>query len=73
LDSDQLEITTKTGNIPLKSIFDNLILTIAIAISVIVHAALMLVHFVVPDIAETKAADPGLEVILVNSKHDKKL
>ncbi len=56
----------------MKSIFDNLILTIAIAISVIVHAALMLVHFVVPDIAETKAADPGLEVILVNSKHDKK-
>jgi len=56
----------------LKSIFDNLILTIAITVSVMVHAALMLVHFVAPDTTETKAADPGLEVILVNAKHDKK-
>jgi len=56
----------------LKYIFDNLILTIAITISVMVHGALMLIHFVSPDTAETKAADPGLEVILVNAKHDKK-
>jgi protein TonB len=49
-----------------------LILTIAVTISVVVHAALLLVHFVAPKLAETQAADPGLEVILVNSKHDRK-
>ncbi|AZP14586.1 TonB family protein [Undibacterium parvum] len=33
---------------------------------------LLLMHFVAPRPAETPATDPGLEVILVNAKHDKK-
>lgn len=65
-------VTEKTDSMPTKSVFDNLILTIAVTISVVVHAALLLVHFVAPKPAETQAADPGLEVILVNSKHDRK-
>jgi protein TonB len=55
-----------------KSILDNLILTSAIFISVVLHGMLLLMHFVAPRPAETPAADPGLEVILVNAKHDKK-
>ena len=46
-------------------------LTIAIAISVAVHAALLAVRFAVPDVFEFKPTDPGLEVILVNAKHAK--
>ncbi|MDO8651379.1 MAG: TonB family protein [Undibacterium sp.] len=56
----------------MKSIFENLILTAAIFISVVVHGMLLLMHFVAPQPAETQATDPGLEVILVNAKHDKK-
>ena len=56
----------------MKSIFDNLILTTAIAISVMFHGVVLLLHFVAPKPAETAATDPGLEVILVNAKHDKK-
>ncbi|MFZ6771165.1 TonB family protein [Undibacterium sp. SXout7W] len=56
----------------MKSLFDNLILTVAVMISLVLHAALLLLHFTAPKPAETKAADPGLEVILVNAKHDKK-
>jgi protein TonB len=55
-----------------KSILDNLILTSAIFISVVVHGMLLLMHFVAPRPAEAPATDPGLEVILVNAKHDKK-
>ena len=46
-------------------------LSIAIAASVLVHAALLTVHFVAPDAFALKPADPGLEVILVNAKHAK--
>ena len=46
-------------------------LTIAIAASVALHAALLTVHFVAPEVFEVKPADPGLEVILVNAKHAK--
>ncbi|MBC3870642.1 TonB C-terminal domain-containing protein [Undibacterium oligocarboniphilum] len=56
----------------MKSVFDRLILSIAVTISLVVHAALLLIHFVMPKPAETQAADPGLEVILVNARHDKK-
>lgn len=56
----------------MKSILDNLILTSAIFISVVLHGMLLLMHFVAPRPAETSATDPGLEVILVNAKHDKK-
>lgn len=47
-------------------------LTIAIAISVALHAALLAVRFAAPDAFRLEPSDPGLEVILVNAKHDKK-
>jgi len=55
-----------------KSFSNNLTLNVAIAISVTVHAALLAVHFTAPDAFRFKAVDPGLEVVLVNAKHDKK-
>jgi protein TonB len=56
----------------MKKVLDHLILSIAITISLVIHAAVLLVHFVAPRPAENQAADPGLEVILVNAKHDRK-
>jgi protein TonB len=44
-------------------------LHIAVAASVVLHAALLAVRFAVPDAFHLKPADPGLEVILVNAKH----
>lgn len=44
-------------------------LTIAVAVSVAAHAALLAVHFVAPDAFKLNPVDPGLEVILVNAKH----
>jgi len=55
-----------------KSILDNLILSTAIMISLVFHGIVLLVHFVLPPSIDAIAADPGLEVILVNAKHDKK-
>ena len=56
----------------MKSILDNLILSIAIMVSLVLHGTILLLHFVAPHPAEVVATDPGLEVILVNAKHDKK-
>ncbi|MCS0658531.1 TonB C-terminal domain-containing protein [Massilia terrae] len=42
---------------------------IAIAVSVLAHAALLAVRFVAPDAFRMAPADPGIEVILVNAKH----
>jgi protein TonB len=50
----------------------NSTLTIAIAFSVLAHAGLLAVRFVAPDSFKFTPTDPGLEVILVNAKHDKK-
>ncbi len=47
-------------------------LQIGIAVSVLLHAALLTVRFVAPEAFELKPADPGLEVILVNAKHAKR-
>jgi protein TonB len=44
---------------------------IAIAVSVLAHAALLAVRFVAPDAFRFEPADPSLEVILVNAKHAK--
>ena len=44
-------------------------LTIAIAVSVAVHAVLLFLRFTSPDFERQKPDDPGLEVILVNAKH----
>ena len=45
---------------------------IAIAVSLLAHAALLAVRFVAPEAFTLKPVDPGLEVILVNAKHDRK-
>ncbi len=55
----------------MKLIPENRILALAIAISLIAHGALLAVRFAAPNTAR-KPFDPGLEVILVNAKHDKK-
>ena len=47
-------------------------LLIAIGVSLLAHAALLAVRFVAPDAFALKPVDPGLEVILVNAKHDRK-
>lgn len=44
-------------------------LTIAIAVSVLLHGALLAVRFAAPEFKRQKPDDPGLEVILVNAKH----
>lgn len=53
-------------------ILQNSTLSIAITISVLAHGALLAVRFVSPESFKFEPTDPGLEVILVNSKHDKK-
>lgn len=55
----------------MKSLAENRFLTIALTSSVLVHGALLAVHFAAPEAFRLKPADPGLEVILVNAKHDK--
>nr|WP_212760874.1 TonB C-terminal domain-containing protein [Telluria aromaticivorans] len=44
-------------------------MTIALGVSVLLHAALLAVRFAAPDAFRHQPADPGLEVILVNAKH----
>ncbi|WP_078033810.1 energy transducer TonB [Massilia sp. KIM] len=44
-------------------------LIIALAVSVLAHAALLAVRFAAPDVLRQQPADPGLEVVLVNAKH----
>ena len=56
----------------MKLLLENRTLTIAFAASMLVHGALLAVRFVAPDAFEFKPMDPGLEVILVNAKHDRK-
>jgi len=55
----------------LKLFTKNRTLSIAIAVSVVVHAALLTVRFVAPEAFKFQPTDPGLEVILVNAKHDR--
>lgn len=55
----------------MKALQQNRNLNIAIALSVLVHAALLAVRFVAPDSFRFEPLDPGLEVILVNAKHAK--
>jgi protein TonB len=44
---------------------------IAAAFSVLAHASLLVVRFAAPDAFRLQPADPGLEVILVNAKHER--
>ncbi|HJV75551.1 MAG TPA: TonB family protein [Noviherbaspirillum sp.] len=55
----------------MKLLLENRTLSIALAASVLVHGALLAVRFVAPDSFQFKPMDPGLEVILVNAKHDR--
>jgi protein TonB len=55
-----------------KYLFANRTMSIAVAASVLLHGALLAVRFSAPDTFQFKPADPGLEVILVNSRHDRK-
>jgi protein TonB len=55
-----------------KFVLQNRTLSIAIAVSVLAHGALLAVRFAAPESFRFKPTDPGLEVILVNSKHDKR-
>jgi protein TonB len=62
----------KPGKQRVKSLVQNTSLAIAVAVSILLHGALLAVHFVAPDSFKLKPADPGLEVILVNARHDSK-
>lgn len=55
----------------MKSILQNRTLSIAITVSVLAHAVLLAIRFTAPEAFKFKPADPGLEVILVNAKHDR--
>jgi protein TonB len=44
---------------------------IAIAFSVLAHASLLAIRFAAPDAFRLQPADPGLEVILVNARHER--
>jgi periplasmic protein TonB len=50
----------------------NRTLSVAVAVSLLAHGALLAVRFAAPDSFKFKPVDSGLEVILVNAKHDKK-
>ncbi len=54
-----------------KTSLDKLIFSVAITGSLVVHAIALLVHFVMPKDVDVKSREADLEVILVNSKHDK--
>jgi len=54
-----------------KSLQHNRPLMIAVAFSVLAHASLLAVRFAAPDAFRLQPADPGLEVILVNARHER--
>lgn len=56
----------------MKFLSQNPTLSIAFGISLALHGVLLAVRFVAPDAFRFQPTDPGLEVILVNAKHDKK-
>ena len=53
----------------MKPLRQNRFLSIAIALSLLAHGALLALHFVAPSALLPEPIDPGLEVILVNAKH----
>lgn len=56
----------------MKSFKENRFLYLATGISLLAHGVLLAVNFVVPKDFKLQPTDPGLEVILVNAKHNKK-
>lgn len=55
----------------MKSFRENRLLYLAIGLSLLAHGVMLAVRFVAPPPAQLKPVDPGLEVILVNAKHNK--
>ena len=55
----------------MKSFKENRLLYLALGVSLLAHGALLAVRFVSPPPAPVQATDPGLEVILVNAKHNR--
>jgi len=53
------------------TLIQNRPLMIAIACSLLAHAGLLAVRFAAPDAFRLQPADPGLEVILVNARHQR--
>ena len=56
----------------MKFFTNNPTLSIAIGVSLLLHAGLLAVRFVPPEALRFKPTDPGLEVVLVNARHDSK-
>ncbi|MDB5796721.1 MAG: TonB family protein [Paucimonas sp.] len=56
----------------MKYIAKNPTISIAIGVSLLVHGALLAIRFAPPEALRFKPTDPGLEVVLVNAKHDSK-
>lgn len=55
----------------MKSFRENRLLYLAIGLSLLVHGILLAIRFVAPPPEVARPVDPGLEVILVNAKHNK--
>lgn len=55
----------------MKSFKENRFLYLAIGLSLLAHGVLLAVNFVAPKNFKVEPTDPGLEVILVNAKHNK--
>ncbi|MDB5936907.1 MAG: tonB family C-terminal domain protein [Massilia sp.] len=72
LESNILQFNRFEARSRVKSLLENRSMMVAIAFSVLAHAALLAVRFVAPDAFKLEPADPGLEVILVNAKHAKR-
>ena len=58
-------------NSHVKLILQNRTLSIAIALSVVTHAVLLSVRFISPESFRRPPANPALEVVLVNARHNK--
>lgn len=56
----------------MKFIAHNPRLSIAIGLSLLVHGALLAIRFAPPEALRFKPTDPGLEVVLVNARHESK-
>ena len=56
----------------MKHFFQDRTLVIAVVISLLLHGVLLAVRFAAPEPVRFKPIDPGLEVILVNAKHENK-
>lgn len=56
----------------MKFLANNPTLSIAIGVSLLLHGALLAIRFVPPEALRFKPTDPGLEVVLVNARHDSK-